>query len=147
MDAVCLPFRPPLQLHSGVQPGHSALRAAGQSLIHPPPSFIFLQRSQNPCPKPGCTPLQGSDHLTGQREPGHPGASRAVDGDGHNGTHPARHEAGCRGTLDPHCPVLVHRAWASRRGWQPLLLVDSPSRKKKMGRCASSRGPFSSPVP
>lgn len=131
---LCLPFRPPLQLHGAVQPGHSALRAADQSLIHSPPCFIFLQRSQKPCPKPGCIPLQGSDHLTGQREPGHPGASRAVDGDGHNSTHTARQEAGCRGTLDPHCPVLVHRAWAFRRGWQPLLLVDSPSRKKKMER-------------
>lgn len=131
-----LSFRPPLQLHSTVQHRHSPLRASDQSLIHPPP----LRH-----PGPRAAPLQGSDHPTWQRESGHPGAPWAMDGDGHHRSHPAGEEPERGGTLDPHGPVLVHRACVCQRQQQPLVVVDS--REKKMERGTTSGSPVSSFIP
>lgn len=145
---LCFSLRPPLQLHSSVQPWHSSLRAADQSLIHPPPLFLLsLLVLLKHHPGPQATPLQGSDHLTGQRESGHPGAPWAVDRDGHHGTRPAGEAPGREETLDPHCPVLVHRVWACWRGQQPLEVVDSSSREEKVERWTSSRSPVSAFIP
>lgn len=147
-------FRPLLHLHGAVQPRHSPLRATGESFFCSPSLFsalFFLHKLEQRTGRPAA-PLQGSDHRAGCRESGHLGASRAVDGDGHHCTHqqprPAWEGSRPGEALDPHCPVLVHRTWASWREQRPLAVVeDSVSREDTLDRWTSPRSSLSSSVP